>query len=77
MSATSQALIILGLIFEFMSVFLTAWQAFFSKKQVKEKMIEKMSKTLLQKASEERIRACLTILFLGIGVILQGIAVFV
>lgn len=76
MITTSQALTVVGLIFEFMAVFLTLWQAFYPKEKVKEKMIEERSKTLLQRAGEERMRALFTILFLAIGMTLQGIAVF-
>ena len=76
MSATSQALMAVGLIFEFMAV-LTAWKALCPEEKVKEEIIEERSKTLLQRVREERIRTFFTISFLAIGVSLQAIAVFI
>lgn len=77
MNPTAQALTVVGLIFEFMSVFLTAWQAFYPKGKVKEKMIEDRGRTLLQRAGEARARAIFTLMFLGLGMLFQGVAIFV
>ena len=73
----SQILTIAGLFFEFLSVLLVAWQVFYPKKKLKKQMIEKMGRTMLQRAGEKRAQAFLTLLFLGIGMVLQGIAVFI
>jgi hypothetical protein len=79
MVTTSQILTIVGLFFELLSVAYTARRVFStrSKKKRKEKYIEEISRTVDQKL-ESRAREWYIVLgLLLLGVILQGLAVFV
>jgi len=67
----SQTLIIVGLIFEFISVFLTVRKLFYGYY----KRLEKG--TFGQEIRKERIEGILVLIFLIIGMSLQVIAVFV
>jgi len=70
MSTISQTLTIVGLIFEFMSVLLTVRKLFYGK-------IKRLEKgTFKQEIRKERIEGTLVLIFLIIGMTLQGIAVF-
>jgi len=66
---TSQILTIAGLIFEFISVLLTARKLFYGYY----KRLEKG--TFRQEIRKDRIEGTLVLMFLTIGMILQGIAV--
>jgi hypothetical protein len=70
MFATSQIFVILGLIFEFISVLLTVRRLFcgYYKRLGKD--------TFRQEIRKDRIEGTLVLIFLTIGMVLQGIAVF-
>jgi len=74
-----QILVVIGLFFEFASVFLTASQAFYplGKKERKMKYIEDKGQTLDTYLEKRRRMGILTVILLSLGMLLQGLAVFV
>lgn len=75
---TSQILVVTGLVFEFLSVFVTVKKVFWDMKKYVEKQI--LHKTMGKYQVTEEIRARdgeIAIVLLIIGMILQGLGVFV
>jgi hypothetical protein len=80
MWSTSQILVVVGLVFELMSVVYQAKKVFHpfkSYKEKKSKYIDEKMKTFREKLAERERTWFWTLLLLFIGLLLQAIAVFV
>jgi hypothetical protein len=73
MWTNSQILVVVGLVFEFVSVAVTIRKYFWNYY----KRIDEMGKTNKQQRRSDKIEGIVVLCFLCIGMILQGLAVFV
>jgi len=76
---SSQILIVMGLILEFLSVLIISYQAFYplSKKERKMKYIEDTGQSIDSKLERRKWMGILTIGLLSAGIFLQGLAIFI
>mgnify|MGYP001100759613 CR=1 FL=1 len=72
--STSQFLVVLGLIFEFMSVAVTIRKLFWGyyKRFAKETFLQE----IMQETRKEKKEGLAIVILLGVGMFLQGLAVF-
>jgi hypothetical protein len=76
-SSLGNALAVIGLILEFISVFLTIRKAFYGYEEELEDMVRHALEDERKKATQRRKEAYRVFLLLTVGMILQGVSLFV
>jgi len=79
MWTNSQVLVVIGLVFEYLSVLSVAYKAFYpwDKEKRKMKHLDETGMTNTQKLEKNKRMAILIVLLLSIGMLLQAIGLFV